>query len=232
MTQETMMTAAATQEGATTTAATDATTTTAAVTEAGAAGTATADTGVAATEAAQTPEQIAAAEQAKTDEAAAAAKAAGAPEKYEAFKAPEGATLDAGVMGQFEEAARELNLPQDAAQKMVDKMAPIMAARQAEQLQAMRTGWAEESKADKEFGGEQLSANMAHAQKAMTQFATPELKSLLNESGLGNHPELIRFMVRAGKALGEDKIVNGGESNAGSSSRTAAEVLYPSTKSS
>lgn len=231
MTQETMMTAAATQEGAATTAATDATTTTAAVTEAGAADTATADTGAAATEVAQTPEQIALAEQAKADEAA-AAKAAGAPEKYESFKAPEGATLDPGVMGQFEEAARELNLPQDAAQKMVDKMAPIMAARQAEQLEAMRNGWAEESKADKEFGGEQLSANMAHAQKAMAQFATPELKSLLNESGLGNHPELIRFMVRAGKALGEDKIVNGGESNAGSSSRTAAEVLYPSTKSS
>jgi len=229
MTQETMMTAAATPEGAATTAATDATTTTAAVTDVGAVAT---EPGATTAEAAQTPEQIAAAEQAKADEAAAAAKAAGAPEKYEAFKAPEGATLDAGVMSQFEEAARELNLPQDAAQKMVDKMAPIMAARQAEQLQTMRTEWETQSKSDKEFGGEQLSANMAHAQKAMTQFATPELKSLLNESGLGNHPELIRFMVRAGKALGEDKIVNGGESNTGNSSRTAAEVLYPSTKSS
>lgn len=232
MTQETMMTAAATQEGAATTATTDAAATTAAVTDAGAAGTSTADAGAANTEVVQTPEQAAAAEQAKVDEAAAAAKAAGAPEKYESFKAPEGATLDPGVMGQFEEAARELNLPQDAAQKMVDKMAPIMAARQAEQLQTMRTEWETQSKADKEFGGEQLSANMAHAQKAMTQFATPELKSLLNESGLGNHPELIRFMVRAGKALGEDKIVNSGASNAGNSSRTAAQVLYPSTKSS
>lgn len=232
MTQETMMTAAATQEGAATTAATDASTTTAAVTDTGAAVAASTEAGAATTGSAQTPDQIAADEQAKADEAAAAAKAAGAPEKYEAFKAPEGATLDPGVMGQFEEAARELNLPQDAAQKMVDKMAPIMAARQAEQLQAMRTSWAEESKADKEFGGEQLSANMAHAQKAMTQFATPELKALLNDSGLGNHPELIRFMVRAGKALGEDNIVNSGASNAGNSSRTAAEVLYPSTKSS
>lgn len=232
MTQETMMTAAATQEGAATTAATDAATTTAAATDAGAAGTSTTDTGAAVTEAAQTPEQIAAAEQTKADEAAAEATAAGAPEKYESFKAPEGATLDTQVMSQFEEAARELNLPQDAAQKMVDKMAPIMAARQAEQLEAMRNGWAEESKADKEFGGEQLSANMAHAQKALAQFGTPELKTLLNESGLGNHKELVRFMVRAGKALGEDKIVNSGASNAGNSSRTAAEVLYPSTKSS
>ena len=231
MTQETMMTAAATPQGTPAPAPAPVDTApTAPVTAAAPAPATPPADGQPAVE--QTPEQIAAAEQAKTDEAAAAAKAAGAPEKYESFKAPEGATLDPGVMGQFEEAARELNLPQDAAQKMVDKMAPIMAARQAEQLQTMRTEWETQSKADKEFGGEQLSANMAHAQKAMAQFATPELKSLLNESGLGNHPELIRFMVRAGKALGEDKIVNSGASNAGNSSRTAAEVLYPPTKSS
>lgn len=183
----------------------------------------TGESGQTAGNGAKTPEQIAA------DEAAAkaaedAAKPQGAPEKYEAFTAPEGATLDAKVMDQFAEAARELNLPQDAAQKMIDKMAPLMASRQAEQIEQLRTEWAEQSNTDKEFGGDKLQENLVHARKALDTFATPELKTILNETGLGNHPELVRFMVRAGKAIAEDKIVTGGQATAGN--RSAAEVLY------
>lgn len=145
------------------------------------------------------------------DQGDAANKPAGAPEKYEDFKAPEGATLDSKVMEQFATAARELNLPQDQAQKMIDHMAPIMAERQAEQLAQMRTEWAEQTRTDKEVGGDKLQENMVHAKKALDAFATPELKTLFDESGMGNHPEMVRFMVRAGKAISEDKIVLGGQ---------------------
>lgn len=153
-----------------------------------------------------------------------AAKSAGAPEQYEAFKAPEGVALDEKVMGEFANAARELNLPQDAAQKMVDKMAPLMAQRQAEQLSAMRTEWETKSKTDAEFGGDKLEASMVQANKAMNAFATDEFRTLLNETGLGNHPEWVRFMVRAGKAISEDKIVKGGAEP--SSPKSLAERMY------
>lgn len=153
-----------------------------------------------------------------------AAKPAGAPEKYEDFKAPEGVTLDSRVMEEFTAAARELNLPQDAAQKMVDKMAPMMAQRQAEQLSAMRAEWETQSKADPEYGGDKLEASMVQANKAMNAFATDEFRTLLNETGLGNHPEWVRFMVRAGKAISEDKIVQGGA--AASAPKSLAERMY------
>ena len=52
---------------------------------------------------------------AATDQAA-----TGAPESY-AFNAPEGATLDEAVTGAFGEVAKELNLTQDGAQKVLDK---------------------------------------------------------------------------------------------------------------
>lgn len=158
---------------------------------------------------AKTPEQIAADETAAkaADESA---KAAGAPEKYADFTAPEGTALDGKVMEQFSEAAKELNLPQDAAQKLIDKMAPIMAARNAEQVEQFSDEWTAASKSDKEFGGEKLTESMTHAKRALDAFATPELKTILNETKLGNHPELVRFMVRAGKALGEEKIITGG----------------------
>lgn len=151
-----------------------------------------------------------AAQKSAQDAAKDAGKPQGAPEKYEAFKSPEGLTLDTKVMDEFTAAARELNLPQDAAQKMVDKMAPLMAQRQAEQLSTMRTEWETKSKTDAEFGGDKLEASMVQANKAMNAFATDEFRTLLNETGLGNHPEWVRFMVRAGKAISEDKIVQGG----------------------
>lgn len=135
------------------------------------------------------------------------------PEQYE-FAAPEGVQLDEAQVAAFTEVAKELSLSQEAAQKIIDKMAPAMQARQLEVLQKARTDWAEATKADQEFGGEKLQENLAVAKKAMDAFGSPELRKLLNESGLGNHPELIRVFYRAGKAISEDGFVPGGRTNA------------------
>lgn len=136
----------------------------------------------------------------------AAEKPQEAPEKYE-FKPPEGKQFDSELITQFSEVAKELNLSQDAAQKMLDKMAPAMEQRQAQQIQALKQGWAEAAMADKEFGGDKIAENLSVAKKALDQFGTSELRTLLEESGLGNHPEVIRFMFKAGKAISEDKYV-------------------------
>ncbi len=133
----------------------------------------------------------------------------GAPEKYEfndkVADAPE--VLDPEVLTAFGEVAKELDLPQDAAQKVLDKVAPVIQARQAAQVEQARTEWAESSKSDDEFGGENLNANLEVAKTALDAFGTDPLKQLLSESGLGNHPEVIRFMYRAGKAISEDSYV-------------------------
>lgn len=150
-------------------------------------------------------------------------KPEGAPESYE-FKAPDGVSFDEGVIGAFSEVAKDLNLPQDQAQKVLDKMAPVIAARQLEQLEAARVEWADAAKADKEFGGEKLTENLGTAKKALDAFATPELRVLLDQSGLGNHPEVIRMFYRAGKAISEDRFVSGqgGKSNQGDARRLYA----------
>lgn len=150
-------------------------------------------------------------------------KPEGAPESYE-FKAPDGVQFDDAVIGAFSEVAKELNLPQDQAQKVLDKMAPVIAARQDEQLQVARAEWAEAAKTDKEFGGEKLTENLGTAKKALDALATPELRTLLEESGLGNHPEVIRVFYRAGKAISEDRFVAGqaGKTNQGDARRLYA----------
>lgn len=149
-------------------------------------------------------------------------KPEGAPEKYE-FTAPDGVTYDAAVLGAFSEVAKDLNLSQEAAQKVLDKMAPVMNQRQADQIEAFRTEWADAAKADREYGGDKLAENLGHAKKALDTFGTPELRKLLDDTGLGNHPEVVRVFVRAGKAISEDGFVAG---RGGNASKASPQKLY------
>lgn len=148
----------------------------------------------------------------------------GAPEKYE-FQAAEGVELDTEALKDFEPVARELNLTNEQAQKLVDAYPKILAGvqqRQAEAWQAQTEQWAADVKADKEIGGDKLTTNLSAAQRALDQFGTPELKEYLNTTGLGNHPDLVKTFVKIGKAMSEDGMVTGGNDG----QRSAAEVLY------
>ena len=133
----------------------------------------------------------------------------GAPDQYEfndtVADAPE--VLDPEVLTAFGEVAKDLTLPQEDAQKVLDKVAPVIQERQAKELERVQAEWANESKSDSEFGGEALSDNIGVAKTALDTFGTDALKSLLQETGFGNHPEIIRFMYRAGKAISEDSYV-------------------------
>lgn len=150
-------------------------------------------------------------------------EAQGAPEKYE-FAPIDGVTVSDGVISEFSTVAKELGMTQEAAQKVLSKMAPALQASQAAQIEAIRGDWANKSTADTEFGGEKLQENLSVAKKALDTFGTPELRALLNESGLGNHPEIIRAFYRAGKAISEDKFVGG----ASGAPRTA-KSFYPNS---
>ena len=152
-------------------------------------------------------------------------KPEGAPEKYE-FKPAEGQELDSAALEQFEPIARELNLSNEQAQKMVDlygtKILPMVQQQQAEAWQKTTEQWAADVKADKEIGGANLTSNISVAQRALDTFGSPELKEYLTASGLGNHQELVKAFVKVGKAMSEDGMVTGKEAG----QRSAAEVLY------
>ena len=137
----------------------------------------------------------------------------GAPDKYEfnskVADAPN--ELDPEVLTAFGDVAKELNLPQEAAQKVLDKVAPVIQAKQAKALEIAKADWVSNSQADEEFGGENLNDNLEIAKTALDAFGNDALKSLLVETGFGNHPEIIRFMYRAGKAISEDSYVGNSE---------------------
>ncbi len=161
-------------------------------------------------------------QQAKDQKADPGKSAVAAPEKYE-FKTAEGQELDAEAVKAFEPIAKELNLSNEQAQKLVDvygsKIMPKLVEQQAAQWQGAIEPNNTQVKADKDLG---TDASIGAAQKAMDKFGSPELKQYLNETGLGNHPELVRIFANIGKAMSEDGLVTGNSGGA----KSAADVLF------
>lgn len=134
----------------------------------------------------------------------------GAPEAYADFEVPEGFELQPEITDDFRVVAKELNLPQAAAQKVIDlgtRLTKSVIDAQAKAFVDARAEWVTASKADAEFGGDKLNQSLTYAAKFRDAYATPELKTLLNESGMGDHPEVVRLFARAGKAISEAAFV-------------------------
>lgn len=161
-----------------------------------------------------------------TDAKPDATKAPEAEVKYD-FKMPDGVEPDEKSLAEFTKFAKELKLSPESAQKLVDlRSAAVVAAK--EQHTATVKGWADEVKADKELGGDKLAENLAIAKKAI-DLGPPELKELLESSGLGNHPAVFKWAHAVGKALSEDTLNPGDNKTPNTSERSTASILYGST---
>lgn len=153
--------------------------------------------------------------------------AEGAPESYEPFTLPEGASIDPATNDKLVALAKELGLTQAQAQKIADlgaEQSQQFAKRQQEQFTKANEEWINATRTDKEIGGDKLQETLATAKKALDAFGTPELTELLNGSGFGNHPEVIRLFAKIGKSVSEDGFVRGGTSTG--EPKRAADVLY------
>ncbi len=154
-------------------------------------------------------------------------KAAGVPEKYE-FSLPDGMEVDTALLEKADPVFRELGLTNEQA----GKLAQLVAEQRISEGQALQDAyakqmedWASQTNSDKELGGsaEAVSANVQkYAFPFINQFGSPELKALLKDTGLGNHPEIVRTFIRAGKAMAED----GGVMGKSTSTKSAAAVLF------
>lgn len=76
-----------------------------------------------------------------------------------------------------------------------------------QQWQEQVARWRQEVAADPELGGDNLPGVVARAQLALERFDTDQtIGRLLEESGYGNHPAVIRFFTRVADALDEDSL--------------------------
>lgn len=149
------------------------------------------------------------------------------PETYTDFDLPEGIELDAAALEKANPVFKDLGLTQEQAQKLVDLQSEMVQAGQQRQMEAfnqLKQEWVNQTKSDKEFGGDKFEESIGTARNAMDKYGTPELSKLMDDYGIGNHPEVVRFMVRVGQTLKED--VPGGNTSASSPEQTRLTQLY------
>ncbi len=146
-----------------------------------------------------------------------------APEKYD-LKLADGSLLDASALERIGAVARSQGLSNEEAQVLVDKQQ----AEVSTFIEERKAMWHKEASNDKEIGGEAFAQNAELAKRAFERVAPPGLKAEMDRTGYGNHPLVLKMFVNLGRMMADDKLVQ--SSTQGSVSKSAAELLYPSSK--
>ena len=137
------------------------------------------------------------------------------PVTPEDLKLPEGKEWDEALGKSFLDIVNDPKIPRaELTQKLVelyssqqDLLLQSQAAADAALLakfNQQQTEWLEGCKKDQEYGGHKFEESQAIIKKGCAQVATQGAIDVLNDYGLGSHPEIVRMFYRAGKLLGED----------------------------
>ncbi len=145
------------------------------------------------------------------------------PKGYEDFSLPEGTEVDEGLLADFSTMALEKGLSQEQAQEVVSMFAGYQSSVMDAHMD-MVSDWQNKSKNDSEYGGESFDASIGVAEKALDQFADDDFRKLMVDTGVGNHPAMIRFAWKVGQQLAEDNPGAGGK--AGGEEMTTEEIMY------
>lgn len=143
------------------------------------------------------------------------------------LKLSEDSPLDKSAIDEISKFAEENGLSKSQAQKIIEHQEKTVRdytesakARFNEQTEA----WVNDIREDKELGGENFEKSVELASRVFKKYAEPEFVQALQESGWGNHPELVRVFTRIGKAMANDEKVDGRQH--GSQPKTYEEVFY------
>lgn len=152
-----------------------------------------------------------------TDTTDTSTEATGAPETYAlALKAEDGTdiALDETLVGEATEVFRALNLTNEQANTLLPLAPKLMEQAQTATIQQVidagnqqRKDWLDAFKADPDIGGanEAKSAELAaQGLDAMGFTKDHPFRVVLNETGFGNHPDVIRTFRKLGELVAED----------------------------
>lgn len=153
-----------------------------------------------------------------------------APEAYDfTGSLPEGYSLDETTAQGFGNVCREMNLTNEQANTMAkfgfDFIGQIQAAQEAQALQQSKD-WATQTRT--ELGANfEKTVSLAGAGIECLEREIPELRSILNENGLGNRLPIVKLFARIGEMVSEDQ--GGTLSNRSNMEATGYQALYPNT---
>lgn len=147
--------------------------------------------------------------------------------KYD-LKLPEGSTLKPTRVDEIVAEAKANGFSSETAQALLERESEAHSEwvqSQQTEAKAKVQEWFKAAESDPEIGGAKFQENAALAKKVIDVFGSDSLKQALNQSGLGNHPELLRIFTKIGKQMAPDQLVMPG--NAPAPTKTQAEIMYP-----
>lgn len=133
-------------------------------------------------------------------------------DKWEPAKV-EGLQRDAAVLKQFREVAKKHGLSAEQAQGIVelsDQLSRSTAEAELAHLDETQATWRKSVETDKEIGGTKLKETHADIGRVLNSYGkdnpagVAELRKAMNETRMGDHPELVRFLAWVGRQTRED----------------------------
>ena len=146
------------------------------------------------------------------------------PAAYPNLQLPEDVSFPEAALKDFKTLSQEMGLSEEQVQKLLDLEARFVrsgAQHGAEEKRQLLERWAEQTQA---LYGAQCGEVISLAVRAADAFGGPELRGLLEATGLGNHPVIVRTFYEIGKSISED-VLPGGKP-AAPQDKTFAEALY------
>lgn len=143
---------------------------------------------------------------------------------------PEGSQLTEEDAKEFQALAKEAGLSKEVAQKLFDdkaKKISNLVLKQEQEFEQKKATWKQQAEADEEIGGEKFKKSVLNANLALDKFAPQGLRKVLDSSGLGNYPDLIKMLARIGEGLSNDTMVSAPKSAAASSPKNVEDIFYP-----
>jgi len=153
------------------------------------------------------------------------------PQTFE-LKLPEGSLLPTEHFEKVKSWAQENKISQEDAEKALERDGSTWKAFHESQAVTVKNkvdSWPTELKQDKDFGGDKFNETVSLASRVLDHFGDASFKKELNESGLGNHPGLLKWAARVGRAMKSDELVVG-KSTTMPERLSTSQVLYGSNE--
>lgn len=99
---------------------------------------------------------------------------------------------------------KSLGLTNEQARKLLSDGTAIIAKERAQERKEILAQWSNEILNDKEIGGVNFSKTRNNLYRVMKNYGGQDVLDVLNATGLGSHPAIVRMFNRIGNALSED----------------------------
>ena len=157
-------------------------------------------------------------------------------DSYKDLKVPDGLVLDDALFSEAKGEFAKAGIDPTKAPALLDlyhRALRSQADATISALTAQDTAWRTELQALPEFAGSKFDTARNVIGRAIEEFGSPGVRTVLETYHLGNNPDLARFIYNMAHAMVEGTVppTGGvpGERNAGRRGRTLGEILYPSS---